>query len=66
MKLNGFLIALDGPPPGDASADYAAPGVTMTLRLLGEDADWRGDADLIFALAEGPTAGYRGFWRCDG
>ncbi|MCE6967379.1 DUF305 domain-containing protein [Cereibacter sphaeroides] len=66
MKLNGILVALEGPPPGNTPADYAAEGVTMTLRPLGESADWRGDADLIFALEGGPTVGYRGFWRCGG
>ena len=37
----------------------------MTVTPLGAEADWRGDADLVFALAQGPTVGYRGFWTCD-
>jgi hypothetical protein len=30
-----------------------------------EAADWRGDADLDFALEQGLTVGYRGFRTCD-
>ncbi|MBO4170345.1 hypothetical protein LV780_13825 [Cereibacter azotoformans] len=59
MKLNGILIALDKRPQETGTATYAAPGVTMTLRLLGDEAGWRGTADLIFALEDGPTAGAR-------
>ncbi|ULB11020.1 hypothetical protein ORIO_14020 [Cereibacter azotoformans] len=59
MKLNGILIALDERPQETGTATYAAPGVTMTLRLLGDEAGWRGTDDLIFALEDGPTAGAR-------
>lgn len=59
-KLNGVLLTFDL-----AGADrFAAEGLDITLIPLGEDADWRGDADLVFALDRGPTVGYRGFWRC--
>ncbi|MEJ8570247.1 DUF305 domain-containing protein [Microbaculum marinum] len=65
MKLNGVLIALEG--TGDAAAGdatFEVPGLTMTVRPLGDEADWRSDAELIFALEEGPTVGYRGFYSC--
>jgi len=64
MKLNGVIIALSGSPGEDGGASFAAPGVTMTVRPLGEKADWRSDAELVFALEDGPTVGYRGFYRC--
>ncbi|OAB55228.1 DUF305 domain-containing protein [Phormidium willei BDU 130791] len=60
MKLNGIFLTLEG--RGDGV--YATPGLTMTLRDLPE-ADWRGGAELIFALEQGPTVGYRGFSDCD-
>ncbi len=60
MKLNGIFLTLEG--RGDGV--YATPGLTMTLRELPE-ANWRGGAELIFALERGPTVGYRGFYDCD-
>ncbi|MFP3939415.1 MAG: DUF305 domain-containing protein [Thermoanaerobaculia bacterium] len=65
MKLNGVLIELKG--SGDVEDDemrLAAPGVTMTVRRLGDEASWRSDAELVFALERGLTVGYRGFWSC--
>lgn len=65
MKLNGVLIELEG--SGDVEDDdvrLAAPGVTMTVRRLGDEASWRSDAELVFALEHGLTVGYRGFWNC--
>jgi len=65
MKLNGVLIALAG--RGEMDEDgmrLTAPGVTMTVRPLGDEATWRSDAELVFALEQGLTVGYRGFWTC--
>ena len=65
MKLNGVLIGLAG--SGDMEEDgmrLTAPGVTMTVRQLGDEATWRSDAELVFALEQGLTVGYRGFWTC--
>jgi hypothetical protein len=61
-KLNGVLLALD--PQGEGT--FSAEGLTLSVRPLGDDADWRADAELIFALTDGPTVGYRGFWTCAG
>jgi hypothetical protein len=37
----------------------------VSVRPLGDDADWRSNADLVFRLVEqGFTVGYRGFWTC--
>lgn len=59
MKLNGVLIPLEVQDDGA----YAAPGVTMALTPLPE-AGWRSNAQLVFALEDGPTVGYRGFSTC--
>lgn len=61
MKLNGVIIPLSG---GGADNSYSAPGVTMTVRRLGDDGDWRSNAQLVFDLEQGPTVGYRGFYSC--
>ena len=63
MKLNGVIVPLERQDAGAGRA-WAAPGVTMTVRKA-EDADWRGGAELIFALEQGLTVGYRGFYDCD-
>jgi hypothetical protein len=61
MKLNGVLVSLDG--SGDGV--FASGDATVSVRTLGDDADWRSNADLVFRLArQGFTAGYRGFWTC--
>lgn len=60
-KPNGVLLTLD--LAGENR--FAAEGLEMILTPLGEKADWRGDADLVFALEQGLTVGYRGFWTCD-
>ncbi|MCR4269211.1 DUF6692 family protein [Nitratireductor sp. ZSWI3] len=65
MKLNGVLVtaeSADGRQAG--SAEFSAPGMTVTVRTLGEDADWRADAELVFRLDQGLTVGYRGFYSC--
>ncbi|MCV2868856.1 DUF305 domain-containing protein [Defluviimonas sp. WL0002] len=66
MSLNGVLVPLaasDGTV--DEITTYAAPGVMMSVRPLGEDADWRQDTELVFSLDQGLRVGYRGFWSCD-
>jgi hypothetical protein len=62
MKLNGVLIALDRQEEGF----YATGGATVAVRPLGEEADWRANADLLFRLEQGLEVGYRGFWTCGG
>jgi hypothetical protein len=60
IKLNGVLIGLSR----QAELAYAAQGAAVELRLLGDEADWRSDAELVFRLDSGLVVGYRGFWRC--
>ena len=64
MKLNGVIVPLAGSETENGASTYQAPGVTMTVRSLGDNADWRSDAELVFALDGGPTVGYRGFYSC--
>lgn len=59
-QLNGVILTLDA----EGEGRFAAPGITMTLNDV-DEADWRGGAELIFALDEGLTVGYRGFYNCD-
>ncbi|MAS06875.1 MAG: DUF305 domain-containing protein [Ahrensia sp.] len=66
MKLNGVIVPLAGSEAENGASTYQAPGVTMTVRSLVDDADWRSDAELVFALDGGPTVGYRGFYACNG
>lgn len=64
MKLNGVIVPLEG---GGDERRLSAPGATMTVRTLeGEEADWRSNAELIFALDAGLRVGYRGFFSCAG
>jgi hypothetical protein len=65
MKLNGVLVTLeaDGEPQEGAAA-FSAPGTMVTVRPLGEAADWRQDAELVFELDQGLRVGYRGFYGC--
>ena len=68
MKLNGVLVALEANnsgPEGGATT-YSASGTTVTVRQLGEQADWRQNAELVFQLDQGLKVGYRGFYSCDG
>jgi hypothetical protein len=37
----------------------------MTIRPLGDEANWRSDAGLVFTLDQGLTVGYRGFYACE-
>jgi len=67
MKLNGVIVPLEAQNAAtEGDTAFSAPGVTMTVRRLGDEADWRSDAELIFALHEGLKVGYRGFYSCDG
>jgi hypothetical protein len=65
MKLNGILVTLE--EAGEAEAGgvaLQAPGTTVTVRPLGDEADWRADSELVFELDEGLRVGYRGFYDC--
>lgn len=65
MKLNGALINLEADSePQDGAASFSAPGTTVTVRQLGEEADWRQNAELVFELDQGLRVGYRGFYAC--
>lgn len=64
MKLNGILVALEGVGKAEPGAGFSAPGAAITVRPLGEEADWRADAELVFRLDRGLTVGYRGFFNC--
>ena len=64
MKLNGVLVALAAAGEAQSGSVFSAPGSTITVRPLGEEADWRSDAELVFSLDQGFTAGYRGFYSC--
>ena len=66
MKLNGVIVPLSGAEASGDETAFEAPGVTMTIRPLGDDANWRSDAELVFALDEGLSVGYRGFYSCAG
>lgn len=59
-QLNGVILTLDA----DGDGTFAAPGITMSVREIPDDV-WRGGAELIFALDQGLTVGYRGFYDCD-
>jgi len=65
VKLNNVLVPLGG-SASPSGADFSADGMAVTVRPLGDEADWRADADLVFTLQDGPTIGYRGFWSCEG
>lgn len=66
LKLNGVIVPLGA---ADASADgplrWTADGLDVTVAALGDEAGWRSNAELVFTLAQGLEAGYRGFWSCD-
>ena len=66
MKLNGVLISLRATgEPQDSAAEFSAPGIRVSVRPLGEEADWRQDAELVFELDQGLRVGYRGFYGCE-
>jgi len=65
MNLNGVIVALNGTAAKkDTAASWKADGLTMAVRPLGEDADWRSNAELVFSLDDRVAVGYRGFWSC--
>lgn len=64
MELNGVIIPLEAIEGEDAAGSWSADGLTMKVRPLGAEADWRSDSELVFALDRGLTVGYRGFWSC--
>jgi len=65
IKLNGILIDLQGSDePQDGSVRFSAPGTMISIRRLGDEADWRQNAELVFELEQGLSVGYRGFFRC--
>ncbi|SEO41295.1 protein of unknown function [Salinihabitans flavidus] len=65
MKLNGVLVALEADGnPQQGAATFGAPGTTVTVRPLGELADRRQNAELVFELDAGLSVGYRGFYGC--
>lgn len=67
MKLNGVLVGLEAAgDPQSGNVEFSSPGTTITVRPLGEEADWRADTELVFELDEGLTVGYRGFYACEG
>ncbi|MCV0393878.1 MAG: DUF305 domain-containing protein [Rhizobiaceae bacterium] len=67
IKLNGVLVALeaDSDEKEGATKTFGAPGTMVTIRPLGDEADWRQNAELVFKLDQGLSVGYRGFYSCD-
>lgn len=66
LKLNGILVDLKAAgEPEDGAVEFSAPGTSITVRRLGEEADWRQNAELVFELEQGLTVGYRGFYECE-
>jgi hypothetical protein len=43
---------------------YAIGCAMVAVRPLGDKADWRSNADLLFRRDQGLTVGYRGYWTC--
>jgi Domain of unknown function (DUF305) len=65
VKLNGVLVTLDTTgDPQSGTVEFSAPGTTIAVRNLGDEADWRQNAELVFELDQGLTVGYRGFYAC--
>jgi hypothetical protein len=63
MKLNGVIVKLEG--SGDGGR-FGTRGAIVSVDFLDdEEADWRANAELAFALDAGLTAGYRGFYFCE-
>ena len=66
VKLNGVLVALESAgDPQEGAATFSAPGTTVSVRPLGDEADWRQNAELAFELDQGLSVGYRGFYGCE-
>ncbi|SDY95842.1 DUF305 domain-containing protein, partial [Citreimonas salinaria] len=65
IKLNGVLVPLEAAGETEtAGTVFAAEGTRVAVAPLGEEADWRSNAEMIFELEQGLTVGYRGFWSC--
>jgi hypothetical protein len=65
VKLNDILVTLNtAGDPQSGNAQFSAPGTTITVRGLGDEADWRANAELVFQLERGLTVGYRGYYTC--
>lgn len=66
VKLNGVLVALEGAGRSrEGSVTYSAPGISVTVRPLAAEADWRQTTELLFELDQGLVRGYRGFYDCE-
>jgi hypothetical protein len=66
MKSNGVLVALDTAAElQEGAAAFSAPGTSVTVRPLGDAADWRQNAELVFELDQGLRVGCRGFYSCE-
>lgn len=64
LKLNGKLVPL----PAQGAGRYAADGVGVTVRPLGEEAEEGGPfaAELVLRLPDAPDElGFHGFAECD-
>lgn len=65
IKLNGVLVRLeDAGAQSDSISRFATPGTALALRQLGNEADWRQNAELVLELDQGYRVGYRGFYDC--
>mgnify|MGYP003632014834 CR=1 FL=1 len=65
MKLNGVLMPLEKSSKANSGGfAFTAPGMTVIINSLGDKSDWRSNAQLVFTLDAGLTAGYRGLWTC--
>jgi hypothetical protein len=65
IKLNGVIIPLQSDDQTENTPRrYSAAGVSVSVRTLDDEGDWRADAELIFAMDQGPTTGYHGFYDC--
>ncbi len=67
IKLNGVIVRIEPEGAvGPGGARFATKGARLAVDSLGEEADWRSNAELTFVLDRGLAAGYRGFYDCGG
>jgi hypothetical protein len=67
IKLNGVLVSLTAAGEVEAGGmAFSAPGTRVSVRSLGDEADWRENAQLVFELDQGLTVGYGGQYVCEG
>jgi hypothetical protein len=65
IKLNGVLVPLQAAgETTEGGAAFSAPGATVTVHPLGDEATWRQNAELVFQLDRGLRVGYGGFYSC--